>query len=92
MNATHTVLKSLNPKSADTKYVGLEPTWRVQPTDNRISTMSYAFGWYNYFYGKKEAKDMVEGVPSVVKEAAPKAEAESIKKQLEEAGAKVDLK
>ncbi len=42
--------------------------------------------------GLKEAKDMVEGVPSVVKEAAPKAEAESIKKQLEEAGAKVELK
>jgi large subunit ribosomal protein L7/L12 len=42
--------------------------------------------------GLKEAKDMVEGVPSVVKEAAPKAEAETIKKQLEEAGAKVDLK
>ncbi|MBI4696946.1 MAG: 50S ribosomal protein L7/L12 [Gammaproteobacteria bacterium] len=42
--------------------------------------------------GLKEAKDLVEGVPSTVKEAAPKAEAESIKKQLEEAGAKVDLK
>lgn len=42
--------------------------------------------------GLKEAKDLVEGVPSVVKEAAPKAEAETIKKQLEEAGAKVDLK
>ena len=59
MNATRTVLKPLNPKSADTKYVGLEPTWRVQPTDNRVSAMSYAFGWYNYFYGKKEAKDMI---------------------------------
>lgn len=42
--------------------------------------------------GLKEAKDLVEGVPSTVKEAAPKAEAESIKKQLEEAGAKVELK
>lgn len=42
--------------------------------------------------GLKEAKDMVEGVPSVVKEAAPKADAEAIKKQLEEAGAKVELK
>jgi large subunit ribosomal protein L7/L12 len=42
--------------------------------------------------GLKEAKDLVEGVPSVVKEAAPKAEAETIKKQLEEAGAKVELK
>ena len=59
MTATRTALKPMNPKSADTKYVGLEPTWRVQPTDNRISAMSYAFGWYNYFYGKKEAKDMI---------------------------------
>ncbi|MBI2799010.1 MAG: 50S ribosomal protein L7/L12 [Gammaproteobacteria bacterium] len=42
--------------------------------------------------GLKEAKDMVEGVPSTVKEAAPKAEAEAIKKQLEDAGAKVELK
>jgi len=42
--------------------------------------------------GLKEAKDMVEGVPSTVKEGAAKAEAEDIKKQLEEAGAKVELK
>ena len=42
--------------------------------------------------GLKEAKDMVEGVPSTIKEAAPMAEAEDIKKQLEEAGATVDLK
>lgn len=52
-------IKSLNPKSADTKYVGLEPTWKVQPTEGRISALSNAFGWYNYFYGKKEAKDMI---------------------------------
>ncbi|HEY7673559.1 MAG TPA: 50S ribosomal protein L7/L12 [Gammaproteobacteria bacterium] len=42
--------------------------------------------------GLKEAKDLVEGVPSVVKEALPKAEAEAIKKQLEEAGAKAEIK
>jgi large subunit ribosomal protein L7/L12 len=42
--------------------------------------------------GLKEAKDMVEGAPSTVKEAAAKAEAEDMKKQLEEAGAKVELK
>ena len=42
--------------------------------------------------GLKEAKDMVEGVPSVVKEAAGKDEAEEIKKTLEEAGASVELK
>jgi len=42
--------------------------------------------------GLKEAKDMVEGAPSTVKEAASKAEAADIKKQLEEAGASVELK
>ena len=42
--------------------------------------------------GLKEAKDMVEGAPSVVKEGASKDEAEDIKKQLEEAGAKVEIK
>ena len=42
--------------------------------------------------GLKEAKDMVEGAPSTVKEAASKAEAEEIKKTLEEAGASVNLK
>lgn len=42
--------------------------------------------------GLKEAKDMVEGAPSTIKEAAAKDEAEDIKKQLEEAGATVELK
>ena len=42
--------------------------------------------------GLKEAKDLVEGVPSAVKEAVSKADAEAIKKKLEEAGAKVELK
>ena len=42
--------------------------------------------------GLKEAKDMVDGAPQTVKEGASKAEAEDIKKQLEEAGASVELK
>lgn len=42
--------------------------------------------------GLKEAKDMVEGVPSTIKEAASKDESEDIKKQLEEAGASVEVK
>lgn len=42
--------------------------------------------------GLKEAKDMVEGVPATVKEGANKAEAEKMKKELEEAGASVELK
>lgn len=42
--------------------------------------------------GLKEAKDMVEGVPATVKEGVTKAEADDVKKQLEEAGASVDIK
>ena len=42
--------------------------------------------------GLKEAKDMVDGAPSVVKEGLAKDEAESLKKALEEAGAEVELK
>ncbi len=42
--------------------------------------------------GLKEAKDMVEAAPAAVKEGATKAEAEEVKKQLEEAGATVELK
>ncbi len=42
--------------------------------------------------GLKEAKDLVDGAPKTIKENAPKAEAEEIKKKLEAAGAKVELK
>ena len=42
--------------------------------------------------GLKEAKDLVEGVPSLVKEGVAKAEVETMKKKLEEAGAKVEVK
>ena len=42
--------------------------------------------------GLKEAKDAVEGAPSTIKEGVAKAEAEEVKKQLEEAGATVELK
>jgi len=52
-------IKLLNPRSADTNVMGPEPTWRVQPTDNRFSALSKAFSWYNYFYGKKDARDMI---------------------------------
>ncbi len=42
--------------------------------------------------GLKEAKELVDGAPSTIKEGVPKDEAEAIKKQLEEAGAEVELK
>ncbi len=42
--------------------------------------------------GLKEAKDLVDGAPKPIKEGVSKEEAESVKKQLEEAGAKVEIK
>ena len=42
--------------------------------------------------GLKEAKDLVDGAPSVLKEGMPKADAEGLKKTLEEAGAEIELK
>ena len=53
-------IKRLNPKGAETKYVGFEPEWKFQPTEeNRISSLANAFQWYNYHYGKREAKEML---------------------------------
>ena len=52
-------IKMLNPRSADTNILGGEPTWQIQPTDFRVSKLSKAFSWYNYFYGKKDARDMI---------------------------------
>jgi large subunit ribosomal protein L7/L12 len=42
--------------------------------------------------GLKEAKDLVEGVPSMIKDSIPKADADAIKKKLEEAGAAAEIK
>jgi hypothetical protein len=59
MTAIAYKLKPLNPKSPDTKYVGLEPTWKAQPTEDRFATLTRAFNWYGYFYGKKDAKEFL---------------------------------
>jgi large subunit ribosomal protein L7/L12 len=58
--------------------------------DNKVGVIKAVRGITGL--GLKEAKEMVEGAPSTVKEAASKDEAEDLKKQLEEAGAKVELK
>ncbi|MFA6036950.1 MAG: 50S ribosomal protein L7/L12 [Legionellales bacterium] len=58
--------------------------------DNKVSVIKAVRTVTNL--GLKEAKDLVEGAPSTIKEAVSKDEAASIKKQLEEAGAKVDVK
>ena len=52
-------IKLLNPRSSDTNVMGGEPPWKTQPTENRISALSKAFTWYNYFYSKKDARDMI---------------------------------
>jgi len=58
--------------------------------ENKVSVIKAVRGITGL--GLKEAKDMVEGTPSTIKEAASKGEAEDLKKQLEEAGATVELK
>jgi hypothetical protein len=52
-------VKPLNPRSADTNAMGMEPSWKTQPIEGRISAFSHAFSWYNYFYGKKDAREMI---------------------------------
>ena len=58
--------------------------------DNKINVIKVVRTLTNL--GLKEAKDMVEAAPAAVKEGISKADAESIKKQLEEAGATVEIK
>jgi len=58
--------------------------------DNKVAVIKAVRGVTGL--GLKEAKEAVEGAPTTVKEAANKDEAEDIKKQLEEAGATVELK
>lgn len=58
--------------------------------DNKVAVIKAVRGATGL--GLKEAKDMVEGAPATLKEGVSKDEAEELKKQLEEAGAKVELK
>ena len=58
--------------------------------DNKVNVIKAVRGITGL--GLKEAKDLVEGAPSTVKEGVSKDEAEKMKKELEEAGAKVELK
>ncbi|MGB1800836.1 MAG: 50S ribosomal protein L7/L12, partial [Gammaproteobacteria bacterium] len=58
--------------------------------DNKVAVIKAVRGITGL--GLKEAKEMVEGAPTTVKEGASKEESEDIKKQLEEAGASVEVK
>ncbi|MES2141534.1 MAG: 50S ribosomal protein L7/L12 [Pseudomonadota bacterium] len=67
--------------------------FKVQLSDvgaNKINVIKVVRAATNL--GLKEAKDLVESASPAIKEGIPKAEAEALKKQLEEAGAKVDIK
>lgn len=56
----HSQVKALNPKDPDTKYMGDEPLFVVQPdSDRRNVAIARAFNWYNRFYGKKDAKELL---------------------------------
>ena len=57
--ATSKSIKSMTPRSLDTG-TGPEPTWSEQPAeDSRVSQLTRMLNWYNYYYGKKEAKDCI---------------------------------
>ena len=53
-------VKALNPRDADTKYMGSEPFFPRQPeTEQRTTLLTQGFTWYNRFYGKKDAKELL---------------------------------
>ncbi len=79
---------------------GAEATQEEEKTEFDVVLASYGEKKINVIkvvrahtgLGLKEAKELVDGAPNTVKEAVPKEEAEKIKKELEEAGATVELK
>ena len=78
------------PAAAAAESTDFQVTLAEAPADKKIGIIKVVREVTGL--GLKEAKELVDGAPKVVKETAPKAEAESIKKKLEEAGAKVTLK
>lgn len=52
-------IRPLVPRGTDAKFTGSEPAWIKQPGDYRVSALSRAFGWYNYHYARRDAKEMI---------------------------------
>jgi large subunit ribosomal protein L7/L12 len=75
------------PVEAQTEFT---VTLKEYPADKKVGVIKVVRELTGL--GLKEAKDLVEGVPSVVKEAVNKADSDSMKKKLEDAGAKVEIK
>ena len=78
------------PAAAAAESTDFQVTLADSPADKKIGVIKVVREITGL--GLKEAKDLVEAAPKVLKETAPKAEAEDIKKKLEAAGAKVTLK
>jgi len=75
---------------AEEEATDFEVTLAESPADKKIAVIKVVREVTGL--GLKEAKEMVEGAPKVIKDKAPKAEADEIKSKLEAAGAKVTLK
>jgi large subunit ribosomal protein L7/L12 len=75
------------PAEAQTEFA---VTLKEYPADKKVGVIKVIRELTGL--GLKEAKDLVEGVPSLVKEAVNKADSETMKKKLEDAGAKVEIK
>jgi large subunit ribosomal protein L7/L12 len=75
------------PVEAQTEFTVI---LKEYPADKKVGTIKVIRELTGL--GLKEAKDLVEGVPSTVKEGVNKADSESMKKKLEDAGAKVEIK
>ena len=75
------------PAEAQTEF---SVTLKEYPADKKVGVIKVIRELTGL--GLKEAKDLVEGVPSLVKDAVNKADSESMKKKLEDAGAKVEIK
>ena len=75
------------PAEAQTEF---SVTLKEYPADKKVGVIKVIRELTGL--GLKEAKDLVEGVPSLVKDAVNKADSEAMKKKLEDAGAKVEIK
>jgi len=78
------------PAAAAEEQTEFTVTLKEYPADKKVTVIKVIREITGL--GLKEAKDLVEGVPSTVKEAISKADSETIKKKLEDAGAKVEVK
>ncbi|QVL56677.1 MAG: 50S ribosomal protein L7/L12 [Simkaniaceae bacterium] len=81
---------SAGGEAAAEEATDFQVTLEESPADKKIAVIKVVREVTGL--GLKEAKELVEGAPKVLKETAPKAEAEEIKKKLTDAGAKVALK